>query len=96
MLGGKPCIGDFGLIALFYGNLDRDPKSLSLMQARAIRLFQWVERMNRPESDFGEFKNQHTDYSPDDDIPATLISPLKHIAIDFVPETRAAADSINQ
>ena len=54
-----------------------------------IRLFQWVERMNRPESDFGEFKNQHTDYSPDDDIPATLISPLKHIAIDFVPETRA-------
>ena len=96
LLGAKPCVGDFGLIAPFYGHLGRDPKPLSLMQARAIRLFRWVERMNRPEPDIGEFENQHTDYLPDDDIPATLISLLKHIAIDFVPETQAAAESINQ
>lgn len=31
-----------------------------------------------------------------DDIPDTLIDLLKHIAIDFVPETQAAADAINQ
>ena len=48
LLGAKPCVGDFGLIAPFYGHLGRDPKPLSLMQARAIRLFRWVERMNRP------------------------------------------------
>lgn len=28
------------------------------MQAEAIRLFRWIERMNRPESDIGEFENQ--------------------------------------
>ena len=32
----------------------------------------------------------------DDDIPDTLTGLLKHIAIDFVPETQAAAESINQ
>jgi hypothetical protein len=31
---------------------------MSLMQAEAIRLFRWIERMNRPESDIGEFENQ--------------------------------------
>ena len=35
---------------------------MSLMQAEAIRLFRWVERMNRPESDIGEFENQQTEY----------------------------------
>ena len=31
---------------------------MSLMQAEAIRLFRWIERMNRPWSDIGEFENQ--------------------------------------
>jgi hypothetical protein len=31
---------------------------MSLMQAEAIRLFRWIERMNRPGSDIGEFENQ--------------------------------------
>jgi len=96
LLGGRPCIGDFGMIAPFYGHLGRDPKPLSLMQAQAIRLFRWVERMNRPEPDLGEFENQQDQYLADDEIPATLINLLKHIAIDFVAETQAAADSINK
>ena len=36
-------------------HLGRDPKPLSLMQAKATRLFRWVERMNRPDLDVGEF-----------------------------------------
>ena len=95
LLGGKPCVGDFGLIAPFYGHLGRDPKPLSLMQAQAIRMFRWVERMNRPEPDFGEFEHQQDQYLTDDEIPETLINLLKHIAIDFVPETLAAAECIN-
>ena len=71
LLGGRPCIGDFGLIAPLYGHLGRDPKPLSLMQAKAIRLFRWVERMNRPEPDVGEFDNQEDQYLPDDQIPET-------------------------
>ena len=96
LLGGKPCIGDFGLIAPLYGHLARDPKPLSLMQERAIRLFRWVERMNRPEPDVGEFVDQDDVYLVDDVVPDTLIEVLKQIAIDFVPETKAAADCINQ
>ncbi|MFP6807441.1 MAG: glutathione S-transferase family protein [Pseudomonadales bacterium] len=96
LLGGKPCVGDFGLIAPFYGHLGRDPKPLSLMQAQAIRLFRWVERMNRPEPDVGEFEDQDGNYLPNDEVPETLIDVLKQIAIDFVPETQAAAACINE
>lgn len=95
LLGGRPCIGDFGMIAPLYAHLGRDPKPLSLMQHRAIRLFRWVERMNRPEPDIGEFDNASEAYLPDDEIPQTLIQVLQHLAIDFVPETRAAAALIN-
>lgn len=96
LLGSKPCIGDFGMIAPLYGHLGRDPKPLSLMQEKAICLFRWVERMNRPEPDVGEFADQSADYLPNDEISETLIALLKTLAIDFVPETRAAAACINE
>jgi glutathione S-transferase len=96
LLGGKPSVGDFGLIAPFYGHLGRDPKPLSLMQENAIRLFRWVERMNRPELDVGEFEVQDGEYLANDEVPDTLIDVLKHLATDFVPETRAAAICINE
>ncbi len=96
LLGGKPCIGDFGMIAPLFGHLGRDPKPLSLMQAEAIQLFRWVERMNRPELDVGEFEKQDGEYLAEDQIPESLVSLLKQLAIDFVPETRAAADCINE
>ena len=65
------------------------------MQKKAIRLFRWVERMNRPDADMGEFASAEESYLAGDQIPNTLIEALKHIAIDFVPETRAAANCIN-
>ena len=95
LLGGKPCVGDFGMIAPLFGHLGRDPKPLSLMQADAIQLFRWVERMNRPDLDVGEFETQEGQYLANDEVPQSMIDLLKHIAIDFVPETKAAAASIN-
>lgn len=95
LLGGKPSIGDFGLIAPMYGHLGRDPAPLALMQAKAIRVLRWVERMNRPELDVGEFEIQDGAWLADDDVPDTLIAVLKSLAQDFVPETRAAAVCIN-
>ncbi len=95
LLGGRPCIGDFGLIAPLYAHLGRDPAPLRLMQLKAVRLFRWVERMNRPESDVGEFDGVTETYLADDEIPPTLIELMKHLAIDFVPETTAAAGCIN-
>ena len=87
LFGGKPSIGDFGMIAPLYGHLGRDPVPLSLMQINAPRLFRWVERMNRLEPDIGEFENRSTTYLDNDEIPETLIDILKHFAIDFIPES---------
>ncbi len=101
-LGNKPCRGDFGMMAPLYGHLGRDPAPLHLMQTHAVRLFRWTERMNRPEPDVGEFKtlvtlkNDELDYLPNDEVPQTLVDALKHFAIDFVPESRAACDVINK
>lgn len=96
LLGNRPCIGDFGMIAPLYGHLGRDPKPLSLMQSQAICLFRWVERMNRAEADLGEFSDQRDSYLDDDKVPDTLVEILRHIAKDFVPETRAACTAINE
>ena len=95
LLGGKPCIGDFGMMAPLYGHLGRDPAPLSLMQKHAVRLFRWVERMNRPEPDVGEFADTEEAYLAGDEIPDTLIEVLRQFAIDFVPESRAACACIN-
>lgn len=100
LLGGRPCLGDFGLIAPMYGHLGRDPKPLSVLQAKGIHVFRWVERMNRPEPDRGEYVAEGEeqfgdDFLPNDKIPETLVAVLQQMAVDFVPETLAAADHIN-
>ena len=41
-------------------------------------------------------KNEELDYLPNDEVPQTLIDALKHFAIDFVPESGAACDTINE
>ena len=96
LLGGKPSIGDFGMIAPLYGHLGRDPKPLAMMQSIAPFLFRWVERMNRPEEALFGYPEAEPDYRADDEVPETLIQALKTLAVDFVPETRAAAATINQ
>ena len=96
LIGGKPSIGDFGLIAPFYGHLSRDPYPSSMMKKYAPRVFRWAERMNRSESDMGEFPNQTESYLENDEIPDTLKAVLKHMAEDLIPESVAAAECINQ
>ena len=95
LLGSNPSIGDFGLIAPMFGHLGRDPKPLSIMQSKAINVFRWVERMNRPDADIGEFTDQAQAYFDADNIPSSLERVLKQIAIDFVPESQAACKAIN-
>ena len=95
LLGGRPCIGDFGMIGPLYGHLGRDPKPLSMMQSQALHAFRWVERMHRPEADIGEFDGYEDAYLADDAIPDTLVDILRQLAIDYVPETRAACEAIN-
>jgi hypothetical protein len=96
LLGWRPCIGDFGLLAPMYAHLGRDPEPLRIMQERAIRVYRWVERMNRSGQDASEFFSAGSDLLSDDEVPATLINVLQVLAEDLVPETRAAAERINE
>ena len=95
LLGWRPSIGDFGLIAPMYAHLGRDPHPATLMQQRAVSVHRWVERMNRYDQDVPEFFNAGTDFVEDDEIPKSLMAVLRVLAKDFVPETLAAADVIN-
>ena len=95
LLGGRPSIGDFGMIAPLFGHLGRDPKPLSLMQAKGMNVFRWVERMNRHDADLVEFERKDETYLDDDEIPETLIDLLRSLSEDFVLETLAAAEVIN-
>ena len=95
LLGWRPCIGDFGLLAPMYAHLGRDPHPARLMQQRAPAVYRWLERMNREDQDAPEYFNAGNDFLADDKIPETLIPALKILAEDFVPETLAAAELIN-
>ncbi len=95
LLGGRPCVGDFGLYAPMFGHLGRDPKPLSMMLADGLRVHRWVERMGRETSDLVEFQDRSEDYLVNDAIPDTLIDLLRALSVDFVPETLAAAAFIN-
>jgi glutathione S-transferase len=96
LLGWRPCIGDFGLLAPMYAHLGRDPYPARIMQQRAVRVYRWVERMNRADQDVPEYFNAGDDFLADDEVPESLLQVLKVIAEDFVPETRSAAAVINQ
>jgi glutathione S-transferase len=95
LLGGRPCMGDFGLMSPLFAHLGRDPKPLSLMQARGVNVFRWLERMNRREADLVGFECKEETYLDNDEIPGTLMDLLSTMAQDFVPETLAAAEVIN-
>lgn len=96
LLGWRPCIGDFGLLAPMYAHLGRDPYPARLMQQRAISVYRWVERMNRADQDAPEYFEAGTDFLADDAVPDTLLAVLRVLAQDLVPETRAAAGCINE
>tara|TARA_B100000035_G_scaffold195419_1_gene166832 strand:- start:4495 stop:5622 length:1128 start_codon:yes stop_codon:yes gene_type:complete len=95
LLGWRPCIGDFGLLAPMYAHLGRDPHPARLMQQRAPAVYRWVERMNREDQDVPEFFSTGSDFLANDEVPETLIPVLKILAEDFVPESLAAAELIN-
>lgn len=81
LLGSRPSIGDYGFMGPLYAHLARDPVPLALMQERAPNVYAWVERMNAPGPDPGEFL-------PDDDIPETLLPILEALCRDQLPDVQ--------
>jgi len=95
LFGGRPCLGAFGLMISLHAHLGRDPKQLSQMHANGMNVLRWNERMNQPGADFVESDGWDEMYLDDDEVPEALIDLLRVMAEDFVPETVAAADTIN-
>ncbi len=95
LLGWRPSVGDFGLLAPMYAHLGRDPHPARLMQQRATRVYRWVERMNRADQDAPEYFDAGIEFLAGDQVPETLLAVLRVLAEDFVPETLAAAAHIN-
>ena len=89
LLGGRPTLGDYGLIAPLYAHLARDPAPAALMKRRAFRVWRWVERMNAAGQDAGEYGSPPEDLFADDAVPETLKALLRFVAEDYLPEVRA-------
>ena len=52
--------------------------------------------MNRADQDAPEYFNAGDDFLADDAVPDTLLAVLRVAASDFMPETRASAEFVNQ
>ena len=89
LLGGRPTLGDFGLIAPLYAHLSRDPDPSLIMKREAWPVWRWVERMNSPVTDSGEYGDVPFELFADDAIPETLIALLAYIGREFAAEVAA-------
>ena len=89
LLGGRPTIGDYGLIAPLYAHLGRDPYPAQIMKSNAHRVWRWVERMNAGDPDAGEYGNPAPELFGNDAVPETLKALLHFIAEDYLPEVEA-------
>lgn len=95
LLGGRPCRGDFGMMASLFAHLGRDPVPAALMKAKAPNLFRWTERMNLTPIADGEYPAYPEHYAADDAIPETLETVLQCVFADWTPGLRADADCFN-
>jgi glutathione S-transferase len=89
LLGGLPSIGDFGFAGPLRAHLGRDPFPSALMKRTAWPVWRWIERMDSPVADCGEYPDYPEEFFPADEIPATLRALLTYIAAEHVPELRA-------
>lgn len=95
LLGGRPSIADFGLMAPLYAHLARDPVPATLMKNRAPNVYRWTERMNLACIADGEFSDCPETYVPGDDIPPTLEPVLELAFQDWGAELLANATFFN-
>ena len=95
LLGGRPCRGDFGMMAPLFAHLGRDPVPAMLMKTKAPNLFRWTERMNSVPISDGEYPGYGEDYWGQDTVPETLIAVLKIAFADWTPGLKADADCFN-
>jgi glutathione S-transferase len=90
LLGSRPSIGDYGLIAPLYAHLGRDPYPARTLIAPRRHLTSWVQRMQQPQAPrSGEFL-------ADDAVPDTLQPVFDSIFGEFWPYLSATLAAMAQ
>lgn len=85
LLGGRPGLGDFGMIAPLYAHLARDPVPGFLMRTTAPNVARWTERMNDAEIPDSDYADPGGSYPTDDAIPETLEAVLAAVFAHWSP-----------
>jgi len=88
LFGGRPSLGDYGLIAPLYAHLGRDPWPARELIAPRPHLQAWIARMFEPaSSQGGEFQAE--------DLPAASLAPaLRSICAELLPFVQACAERL--
>lgn len=96
LLGGRPSIADFGMMAPLYAHLARDPVPGMLMKTTAPDVFRWTERMNTPALVDTDYPH-HADaaFPADDALPDTLEAVLRTAFAQWGPGILADAACFN-
>ncbi len=95
LLGGRPTIGDFGLIAALWAHLYRDPVPTMLIKRRAPRVGRWVERMTTAEPYLHEYADHDGELIDPAAIPDTLLALMRYVAEEYLPELTAHVEAAN-
>ena len=96
LLGGRPTLGDFSLIGPLYAHLARDAAPAMIMRREAWPVWRWVERMNSPIADTGEYGDVPDELFADDSVPATLRALLEYVGAEFADDLIAHVQFIDQ
>ena len=80
LLGGRPGVGDFGLVGSMYGHLGRDPWPARALIAPRPHLRAWIDRMAHPFDTGG-----HDAWLAGDRIAPTLAPIFRTIFNEFLP-----------
>ena len=95
LLGSSPTHADYGLIGPLYAHLARDPYPAGLMKRIAPRVWRWVERMNAPDADAGEFIGPTPVWLNPGSPGQTLEALLRFVASEYLPEIQAHVNFAN-
>lgn len=95
LLGGRPSVADFGLMAPLFAHLGRDPYPANLMKLRAPNVFRWTERMNTPGIYDAEFPGP-SGFFAIDALPETLEELLRLVFADVSPELTSQVTTFNE
>lgn len=72
LLGGRPSLADFGMMAPLFAHLARDPVPAALMRTRAPNVARWTERMNTARIEDDDYGDPGGTFPDADALPVTL------------------------